>query len=137
MSSYKHRHPESLAQCADAITHHPPGHRIKPDGGFVHHYDLWTMQHALGDFERSYHAARVMMRQAVGGLRQIHRGKRLGDALRALAPRNRIQAGREEHVLVARERSVRGQKLWNITDAPTHFGSLRDDVKTGDPRRSG
>src|SRR5690606_559823 len=125
----EHGHPGTLSELPYDLPHRAPGRGVQPDGGFVQHQQPRLVQNCLPYLEPAYHPARVLLHQPPGGLLESHPPERHLDALSALPPRNPEQLREDEQVLVARQRTVRRERLRNIPEHRTHPETLTYHVQ--------
>ena len=95
------------------------------------------MQHGLGDLQPPDHPAGVLLHEPIGTVGQAHEVQRLANPLVSVSPRDVIQLGKHQEVLVTGQGAVGREQLRHVTDVATNIGRPAHDVEASDPRGAG
>ena len=130
-------HAGGRAYGVDVLPHAGAGDRVEADGRLVEDQQAGRADQRLGEFEPADHAAGVGAGQPVGGVGEVHRVQRLGDAVGAFAAGDVEDAGEQCDVLPAGQARVGGQLLRHVAEQAAYRHPVPGRVVAEDPDHAG
>lgn len=94
------------------------------------------MEHGLGDFQATDHAAGVLPHQPIGQVFERHEVKGARDTAFAFRAGYVVEAGGDGEVFLARERAIDGEHLGHVPNHAAHATGLPDNIEHGDRGRA-